>query len=385
MNEKKIRVVLIGPGFPFRGGIAHYTTLLFENLKRTTRVTFYSFKRQYFQFLFPGKSDRDVSRYPISSSGMHRVLDTLNPISWIKTGRLSRSADLIIIPWWVSFWAPYYYVFLLFARTPKNLVFFLCHNVIEHETNPLTKAVTRFLLRKGDGFMVHSLKEKKLLQNIIGKKHPPVAVSPHPTYQIFDRAAENQVSARKKLDLREDQHVILFFGFIRKYKGLYYLIRALPETIRRLPDLVLLIVGECWEGEERYLELIRKLSLEKNVRFINKYVPNEDVEIYFKSADFVILPYVAGTGSGILQLSFGMEKPVIASRTEVFQDIVEENKTGLFAPPQNSQKLAEAILKMYDKNLVPVFTKNIRRNNERFSWEKMVESIFSLYDKGKKP
>lgn len=380
MKNKKPAVALIGPGYPFRGGIAHYTTLLYENLKKTTRTAFYSFKRQYISFLFPGKSDRDESHLPICSEGVHRILDTLNPLSWVKAGCLVRKSDLIIIPWWVSFWAPYYFLLLLFAGTSRNVVFFLCHNVVEHETNPLTRSVTRGLLRMADGFIVHSAREKDQLQNVLKKKSLPVAVSPHPTYQVFNRSAENQMSARKKLGLHPEQHVILFFGFIRKYKGLEYLIRSLPEVIHRFPDLVLLIVGECWDNEERYRTLIQKLELKKNVRFVNKYVPNEEVETYFKSADFVILPYVEGTGSGILQLSFGMGKPVIASRTGVFQDIVEEGISGLFVPPKNPKMLSEAILAMYEKGLVSSMSGNIRKQKERFSWDKMTETILSLYE-----
>ena len=221
-----MRISLIGPTFPFRGGISHYTTLLYGHLALSHEVTLFAFKRQYPSILFPGKTDRDPSGTPMKVQDAERILDSMNPITWVKVARkiIRSNQELLIIPWWVSFWAPQFWTisFLVkfFGKTP---ILFICHNVVEHESRWIDKWLTALVLRNGDAFIVHSREDE---QNLLSR-FPSAIVrrSPHPNYGVFNMAHPKGNSVREKYGIRHP--IILFFGFVRDYKGLQYLIKAL--------------------------------------------------------------------------------------------------------------------------------------------------------------
>jgi glycosyltransferase involved in cell wall biosynthesis len=391
-------IFLLGPSSPFRGGIAHYNTLLFNQLCKDHEVLFYTFKKQYFQWLFPGKGDKDNSIDKIepdtirvdknNGSRVRRELHPLQLAGWIRAGKEARKYPLIILPWWVVFWVPYYLLFLTFARNGRihNRIIFLCHNVDEHENGlagRLKRFLTRCVLLKGDGFILHSHEQERQLSRLLKKKNLPAVVSPHPLYQVFNKNRYTSVSAREKLGIPAQQRVILFFGFIREYKGLESLLKALPLVKTYDQDILLLIVGEVWKGERHYLRytrLIKELGLEENTRFINRYVPNEEVEMYFKASDFVVLPYRDGSGSGILQIAYGMDRPVVATNISAFAEVVENEKTGLLVPPADETLLAETIVKMYKSGGIPHMEAEIRNYKKRFAWSLMAERIMQFYN-----
>jgi len=378
-NKNKIRIFLIGPSYPFRGGIAHYTTLLYKHLIEEFPVTFYAFKRQYFKLLYPGKDDRDVSHYKIDDEKIKKTLDTYNPFSWIMAGIKARKYDLLILPWWVFFFAPYYYLFLLFSKNRHNRVIFICHNVIDHESNAIKKWISKRILKFGNGFVLHSKDGEEQLRALLDEKDACSLVSPHPAYQVFDRNQFHKESARKVLDIPQNKKVILFFGFIRKYKGLDHLIRALPMVAAQYPEILLLVVGEAWGKDAGFRNLVRDFNVASHVRFINEYVPNEAVEKYFKASDFLVLPYVEGISSGILQIAFSMGIPVVGTEIGAFKDIVKNLETGLLVPPGDEKKLAHAIIQMYEGHLHDEMTKSILSRRKCFDWKQMVESIDTLY------
>jgi len=388
-------IFLVGPSYPFRGGISHYTTLLFDHLAEQCDVLFYTFRKQYVKCLFPGVDDRDHSEYRIvpldreaPSAGkaetrkeIRRGLHPLNPLSWIEAGLEARRYPLILLPWWTVFWSPHYVLFLTVAKTKRNEVIFLCHNVEEHEGGYAKRLLSKVVLKQGNGFILHSREEERRLRGLLGKECY-TAVSHHPIYQVFNKNLYTRRSAREELGIDPGQRVLLFFGFIRRYKGLPHLMQALPIVKAFDPKVLLLVVGEVWGGEGYYRELeglIRGLGLEENIRFVNRYVRNEEVEPYFKASDFVVLPYTEGTGSGILQLSYAMERPVVATAIDTFKEIVEDGRTGLTVPPGNEKALAEAITRMCGPGVLPQMESNIREFRKRFEWHYMVESILSLY------
>jgi glycosyltransferase involved in cell wall biosynthesis len=396
---KKVRfapeVFLVGPSYPFRGGISHYTTLLFDHLAEQCDVLFYTFKKQYVKWLYPGADDRDHSEYkivPLGSEGpsvgkadrrkeMRRRLHPLNPLSWIEAGIEARRCRLILIPWWTVFWSPHYVLLLAFARSRTNKVIFLCHNVEEHEGGYAKRLLSKVVLNRGNGFILHSREEERRLRGLLGKECY-TAVSHHPIYEVFNKDLYTRLSARKALGIDPGQRAFLFFGFIRRYKGLPHLLKALPIVKTFDPNALLLIVGEVWGGEGYYRDLedlIRALGLEENIRFVNRYVRNEEVEPYFKASDFVVLPYTEGTGSGIVQLGYAMERAVVTTDIDTFTEIVEDRRTGLTVPPGNEKALAEAIINMYEPGVLPLMEANIREFKKQFEWQTMVESILSLY------
>ncbi len=387
-------IFLLAPSLPFRGGIAHYNTLLYNHLSGKGEVMFYTYKKQYFKWLFPGKSDKDNSVEKIETIdhgavdqnqkiGIKRELHPLNFHTWIKAGIEARKYAMILLPWWVVFWAPHYVLFLRIVRQGNSgtKVIFICHNVMEHErawTGWLKKKIAHLVLKRGDYFILHSSHQQRQLARLLKHNMKPSRVSPHPHYQIFNKNRYTREESRFILDIPPDRKVILFFGFIRKYKGLEFLLKAIPLVKTYAPDILLLIVGEVW-GHKRhadyYTGLIEGLGIEQNVCFFNRYVPNEAVELYFKASDFAVLPYVDGSGSGILQIAYGMDRPVVATHVGAFEEVVLDGKTGLLVPPGDEHRLAQAIIKMYSSDCLKAMEREIGLYKKRFAWSEMVECI----------
>jgi len=368
-----MRISLIGPTYPFRGGIAHYTTLLYAHLRKRHEVDFFAFNRQYPKWLFPGTTDIDPSKIHIGEAGAQRILDSMNPITWLTVARkiLRSHYDLLIIPWWVSFWAPQFWtISILVKLLSKTRILFLCHNVIEHESRCLNKVLTHMVLKNGDSFIVHSWEDRSHLLDIFPEAN--VRKTVHPTYNIFNLSDFDPQEVRQKIGIQGK--VLLFFGFIRNYKGLKYLLEAMPKVLSEVP-VTLLVVGEFWKDKSYYLKLVEKLEITPHVIFVDKYVPNEDVGKYFSAADLVVQPYVSATGSGIIQIAFGFHKPVIASRVGCLPEVVEDGRTGYLVAPKSSNDIAEAIIRFFQNGNADEFRNNVTRQNYKFSWDRMVDVI----------
>ena len=372
-----MKICLVGPSYPFRGGIAHHTTLLYRHLRKRHNVEFYAFKRQYPRWMFPGTTDIDRSDIAIKENGAEYILDSLNPLSWWNVFRKIKgnNPDLVIFPWWVSFWTPQFFILsFLVKKFTRSKLLFICHNVVAHESKFLDDLCTRLVLRKGNYFIVHSDEDKKNLKNIL----PNACLQKvfHPLYDIFNL---NKISKEKaQQQLRVEGNILLFFGFVRPYKGLKYLIEAMPLILERV-NVTLLVVGEFWDSQEQYIKRIKELGVDTHVKIVDKYVPNEDVEIYFAACDVVILPYVSGTGSGIAQIAYGFNKPIIATNVGCLPEIVESGKTGFIVKAASPSELADAVVRFYEENKGTKFAQQIAREKKRFSWDKMVEVIDKLH------
>lgn len=369
-----MKIDLIGPSYPFRGGISSYTTLLFRHLRARHQTRFYCFQRQYPRFLFPGKADRDESRFFLREEGSQPLLDALNPLTWLRVARcvIKDRPELTILPWWVTYWAPQYLTMILLIKIfSATRILFICHNVIEHEAHFLKTVVSRLVLSQAYGFIVHSEEEKKKLEALTGKGRIMVAM--HPTYDVFNTAPMPKTSARERLGL-PDEKIILFFGLIRSYKGLPYLINALPLILDRV-NVRLLIVGEFWEDKKRYLRLIDKLGVKQRVTVIDRYVPNEDMPGYFYASDLVILPYTSVTGSGLLQLSYAFGRPVVTTTVGDFPKIVTDKKTGFLVAPRSAREIANAVIDFYENHDADEMSARIREERGRFSWDHLIRAI----------
>ena len=369
-----MKICIVGPSYPFRGGISHYTTLLYKSLKRSHDVKFYAFKRQYPHLLFPGKTDRDTSNVAIEEEGVEYVLDSLNPLSWLvvffKTKKYN--PELLVFPWWVSFWTPQFWsISLLIKAFTRIKILFLCHNVVEHESGFFDRVCTRVVLSLGDYFIVHSKEDFRNLKKMF--PYCKVKESFHPTYEVFSSERMSKYEAQQKIEVKGGR-ILLFFGFVRKYKGLKYLLEALP-TILENTDVKLMVVGEFWNDKEEYLKSINELDISNNVIVIDKYIPNEDIGLYFSAADIVMLPYISGTGSGVVQVAFGFNKPVIATDVGCLSEVVEPGKTGYVVESCNPQAIADAVTRFYKEDKEAEFVKRIIEEKDKFSWDRMVEVI----------
>lgn len=370
------RIAMIGPTSPFRGGIAHYTTLLFIHLKKRHDVRFFALKRQYPGWLFPGKTDIDPSQSPFSAPGVVRILDSMNPLTWIATARkiIQCRCDLVIIPWWVSFWTPQFLTILGLVKSRSNAkILFICHNVVAHESGIVDQWLTRMVLRHGDFFLVHSAEDEENLRAMLPKAI--IQRRFHPTYNIFRQTVETPEACRKSLNVKSP--VILFFGFVREYKGLQYLLAAMPAILSEIPT-TLVVAGEFWKDKDVYLKMMHELGISASVRIVDEYIPNEDVGRYFNAADLVVQPYVSATGSGVVQVAFGFHKPVVATDVGSLPEMVEHGKTGFVVPPRDPAAIASAVIRFFKQNKAKTFCENIKIRQYRFSWDCLVDGIEAI-------
>ena len=372
-----MKICLIGPTHPFRGGISHYTTLLYRHLRKQHDTLFIAFSRQYPKWLFPGKTDIDPSTSHISEPRVHKILDSMNPATWIRSALkiVKHKPDLVIIPWWVSFWTPQFWtISFIIKRFSNARLIFLCHNVVEHESKALDKLLTGIVLKRGTGFIVHSDEDLNNLLHILPGAR--VQKTFHPTYDVFNMANCTPQAVRSKYKITGK--ILLFFGFVRPYKGLKYLIQAMPEIIKH-NDATLMIVGEFWKDKAEYISMIKALELEQHIVIVDEYVPNEAVGSYFSAADLVIQPYVSATGSGVIQTAFAFNKPVIATSVGCLPEVIEHGKTGFLVEPSNCTQIAQSVNHYFTETDVECMQKNIAKANEKFSWNYLVTCVENFF------
>ncbi len=373
-------LTVIGPTFPFRGGISHFTSLMVRSMRARNDVRFYSYARQYPGWLYPGDSDRDTSCALFVEEPPDDRFDALNPFQWFRLGRkVSQSASkLVVLPWSTVYWTPFYWIFLRGLkgnRSPK--IVFICHNVLEHEATWARTWVSRRVLTRADYFITHSHWDKRNLTRCVGESRSnQIRVSPHPRYEHLKQAALSKSEARALLGIRANR-VLLFFGFIREYKGLRYLLESLPMIRDRL-DVHLVIAGEVWGESRSYSELVTRLGLNSAVTFCPGYVPNELVERYFSAADLVVAPYVSATQSGIVQLAYGFGKPVIVGRVGGLPEAVAEGKTGYLVTPRDPSAIAAAVIDFYEHQRERVMTEAISDYRSSASWDDLTRTLEEL-------
>jgi len=376
-----VRVALVGPVYPFRGGIAHYTAFLHDEMSRHHETHLFSFRRQYPKLLFPGRGDADPSAEPVRVPATYS-LDPLNALTWLSTARAIRQLrpDVLVMQWWVPFWSPAFGVLarLVKARASAKVVY-ICHNVLPHERAVGAGLAVRFALAPADGFVVHSAQDEAMLLSLFPGTN--VQRRPLPTYAGLRRGEPgSQQVARSALGLSAE-HVALFFGFVRPYKGLHTLLQALLLVRRSLP-LHLLVVGEFWEPEEDYRRQVAELGLEGVVTIVNRYVPNEDLPCYFEAADVAVLPYESATQSAVAQLAFGFGLPVIATDVGGLGEAIHADVNGLLAPPGNPPALAAAILSYFSGDTAARLRRGVRQTAAEFDWSRMRQAIELLTDPG---
>ncbi len=372
--DGKMRIALVGLTYPFRGGISHYTSLLCRELRQENEVRFFALKRQYPNFLFPGESQKDPSGFFFNVSH-DACLDSINPLTWFVTFRKIRrfKPDLILFPWWHPFFAPSFgsiaFLCKLFGRIPSC---YICHNVIPHERSFLDKLLLHFVFSSGDVFITHSLHDHDELLKI--RPHATVHRNHHPSYEIFAGKNETNKEDSKNRFKLSGKKVLLFFGYIREYKGLEFLLRAM-ELLNPEEGYHLLVVGEFYDDKAKYRTLMDKLLKKEQLTVIDQYVPNEDVSNYFSASDIVIVPYIRATQSGVIQIAYGFLKPVIATRVGGIPEVVIDEQTGYLVPPADPEAIAAAVQRYFNSNQKDRFRKNIIKENKKYSWDHMIKII----------
>lgn len=369
------KVCLVGPVYPYRGGIAHFTSLLAKEFAKDHEVLVVSFTRLYPSFLFPGKTQFDESETRFTTESK-RVIDSLNPISFWRAARLIArfGPDLVVFQWWQPFLAFVCATIAHFVRRSSSArIVYLCHNVLPHDPSPVNRLLIRIGFSQVCRFVVQSREDRQNLLSI--KANAKVALQPHPIYDVFNVGRYTRESAREELGV--DGRVLLFFGYVRPYKGLDILIEAFAKSLERL-ESTLLIVGEYYENKAAYVTRIENLGAADRVVIVDRYVANEEVEKYFAACDLVVLPYRSATQSGIVQVAYGFNKPVIVTAVGGLPDVVKDGVTGYVVPPNDPDALSLAITRFFDEKKAGEMGRQIAVEKDRFSWERCKESVLGV-------
>jgi D-inositol-3-phosphate glycosyltransferase len=372
IREKAMKILIIGPAHPLRGGIAQFLALLYNALKKRGHdVLFHRFIRQYPKFLFPGKTQDDESKSPVEVDSKP-LFDPLNPFNWFVEGAriAGEKPNLIILKWWMPFFGPSYFAVLLITKLLcRTKVLLIVDNAIPHEKRPGDMLFTKLVFSLTDYFVVMSESVRDDLIKL--KPDAKFILTPHPLYDVFGEPKDKDEAKRA---LGVSGPVILFFGFIREYKGLHVLLDAMPKTVKDVP-LTLVVAGEFYEDKDSYTEQIDRLQLKGSVKVLDRFIPNEAVGDYFSAADVLVLPYRSATQSGITQIAFAFDLPVIATHVGGLPEVVTDGETGFLVPPDDPEALADAVIRYFQTDCLKKFSENVRRERGRFSWEAFTEAV----------
>ena len=377
INHQK-KIIIIGPAHPLRGGLASYDERLAkEFIDEGFDTSIYTFSYQYPAFLFPGTTQYSSAPAP-ENIPIKVKINSINPFNWIAVGNELKKIkpDIIVVRYWLPFMGPCLGTIL--RRVKKNQhtkVICIADNIFPHEKRPGDKIFTKYFLKPVDGFITMSQKVLSDLHQFA--KDKPAQFVPHPLYDNFGEIVSKK-EARNKLGMNMEDNIILFFGFIRKYKGLDILLRAMKilTSTRDAPHLKLLIAGEFYEDEKNYEELLSDPAVKDRLILHTHFIPDSNVKYYLCAADCVIQPYRTATQSGVTPLAYHFEKPMIVTNVGGLPSLVPDKKVGLIAEP-NAASIAEKIIKYFELG-EDYFLPYLREEKKKYSWKVMVDAILNL-------
>jgi glycosyltransferase involved in cell wall biosynthesis len=370
------KVVIIGPAHPLRGGLATFNQRLAkEFIDNGDECSIVSFSLQYPSFLFPGTSQYSSEPAPAKLI-IHTLINSVNPLNWLKVGGILKKwkPDLIVVRFWLPFMGPALGTIL--RRVKKNeqtRVVCIADNVIPHEHRPGDKSFTKYFLKSCDSFVTMSEKVLNDLQKFEPGK--PAELIQHPLYDNFGEAIP-KTEARHLLDLPANQKIILFFGFIREYKGLDLLLNAMADERVKMQEIHLLIAGEYYEDDKPYKQLIAENHLEDSIIQRTHFIPDSEVRNYLCAADCVVQPYRNATQSGVTPLAYHFEKPMIVTNVGGLPSLVPDKKVGLVCEPE-PKRIADSILQFYELG-EDYFLPHLREEKKKYSWSHLRSAILNL-------
>ena len=378
-----MKIIIVGPAHPYRGGIAAFTDrLATEFVAENVDVELYTFTLQYPSFLFPGKTQYSDAPAP-EKIKIFRKINSVNPFTWIKTAKEIRmkNPDIVIFAYWMSFFAPCYaQMAKIISKNKDTRCIGLVHNMMPHEKSLLDRLFSPFFVKRMHAFTALS---KSVLDDVskLDKKSKPKLFSPHPLYDHYgDR--EDKAVALSSLYLDDNYNYLLFFGLIREYKGLDLLLKAMSDERLDKYPLKLIVAGEFYEKKEPYLQMIDNLDIKDRVIICDKYIPDEEVKNFFNLADMVVQPYKSATQSGVTQVAYHFERPMLVTDVGGLREIVPDGKVGYVVEPE-PKKIADAICDFYDNDRKEFFEANIVEEKKKYEWSKMTETIMKLYKETK--
>jgi D-inositol-3-phosphate glycosyltransferase len=376
----KQKVIIIGPAYPLRGGIANFNEALCRQMMREGfDVKIISFSLQYPSFLFPGKTQYDKGKGP-DDIRIETKINSINPINWIWIANQikAENPDFVIIRYWLPIMGPCLgTIARRIKRNTSTKVIAITDNVIPHEKRPGDNLFTRYFVKSCDGFVAMS---KAVLNDLSQFTNNTYKVFlPHPIYNIFGEKTDKQ-HAKRELGLSASQRYLLFFGFIRKYKGLDLLLQAMgDERIKQL-GIQLIVAGEFYDDPAPYQEIIHRQKIEQSVILRKEYIPSEKVRYYFCAADIVVQPYRTATQSGVTQIAYHFERPMLVTNVGGLPECVPDKKVG-YVTEVNSTAIADALVDFYAHQREQQFTANTVTEKQRFLWSSFVKGVEELYER----
>jgi D-inositol-3-phosphate glycosyltransferase len=372
------KIILISPAHPLRGGIAASSERLAQALQANGHeVVIYSFSLQYPAFLFPGKTQFSDEPAPAGLNIKTR-LNSINPLNWLFSGwAIAReNPDRIIVRFWLPLMGPCLGSVLRVARFFSKKLFpitGLVDNIIPHEKRPGDKPFARYFVGACDDFVVMS-KSVGLEIQLFAQKE--VRFAPHPLYDTYGDALP-KLAAREALKLPQQAPIVLFFGFVRKYKGLDLLLEALAQS----PEIHAIVAGECYEDWAFYQQIIEKHRLESRVHLFSDFIPTEQVRVFFSAADLVVQPYRTATQSGISQIAYHFEKPMVVTNVGGLPEIVTNGVSGFVVAPEPGA-ISGAMSDFFVRDMASVMAKGVKGEKQRFSWDNLVEKLLDTKPEG---
>ena len=373
-----MRLIIVGPSHPYRGGIAAFTDRLATEFAREgVDIEVVTFKLQYPSFLFPGKTQYTDAKAP-EGFAIERKVNSINPLNWIKVGKEIRKKkpDIVVFTYWMSFFTP---CFSKIAKVVKKNRHTKCigliHNMIPHEKSVLDKWFAPRFVRSMDGFVTLS---KSVLDDVksIDSQNKPKCLVPHPLYDHFGEMMD-RTEAKKHLGLDENCQYILFFGLVRAYKGLDLLIDAFADERLRKFTMKLIVAGEFYDDPKPYHEQVEKYGLQDFVIIRNQYISDDDVKYYFNAADVIVQPYKSATQSGVTQIAYHFEKPILVTNVGGLGEIIPNGKVGYVVEP-NPSAIADALVDFYEKERYDAFVEGVKEEKMRYKWSNMTDAIKRL-------
>lgn len=373
-----MKIIIVGTAFPYRGGLAAFNErLALEYIKQGDDVEVFTFTLQYPSFLFPGKTQFSSELAP-QDLKISRKINTVNPFNWLIVARelKQKSPDLVIFCYWMAFVAPCFGTIARFAKNTTTKFVGLIHNMIPHEPTILDKLFPRYFVKSMDGFVVMAESVKTDIESF-DRKNKPKIVSPHPIYDHYGELLTKKQAANK-LGLNENDKYILFFGFIRQYKGLDLLLEAFADKRIKAMNIKLIVAGEFYEDANPYLKQTVSLGIIDRVIMKTEFIPDSEVKNYFSIADIVAQPYRTATQSGVSQIAYHFGKPMLVTNVGGLAEIVPDGEVG-YVVDVDAEKIADALVDFYQNKRSDKFIENIKIQKQKYAWSKMTDAINGLF------
>lgn len=372
----KQKIIIIGPVYPYRGGNSTYMSYVYDSLSEKYDVKVVNYRLLYPSFLFPGTTQFDKSGVMIKKVPSERIINSINPFSWFKTASYIRNEnpDLVVFDWWHPFFGPCHFTIsslLKIGKTYRDKIIFITENFISHEGHFIDRVITRFGLSRSDAFVALSDIVNRDIKRTFG--NVKVYRSELPIFEYYKLNSLEKSTAKKDLGFSDSDKVLLFFGYVRKYKGLDILLNAFKGIADDYPECRLLVAGEFYDNPEEYYQIIKKSNIAEKVKIVNNFIPNEEVYRYYSAADLVVQPYRSATQSGILNVAYGFLKPVVVTRVGGLEEFVEDEKTGIIVGPDSPEEIRKGVKRFFELNERVDFSSAIKDIVERNKFRNLQE------------